>query len=193
MSPSYSPPNPVPPTKSRLLVKRDGHSITSRVPRPIILVDSREQLPFDFSLFPNWIAGEQTATLPCADYSILGMESLVALERKSLSDLVGSLMTGRERFLRMCERMTTYKYRAIIVESSYSSVKSPYHEYTQCHPNGISGSLDAIEIRYQIPIIYADKDRSLAAEKAASWLSKIFTYEWLESAGLGRVLQTGDL
>lgn len=50
----------------------------------MVLVDTREQRPFSFARFPNWIAGERTATLPVGDYSIEGMEAILALERKSL-------------------------------------------------------------------------------------------------------------
>jgi hypothetical protein len=46
----------------------------------------------------------------------------------------------------------------------------------------------AIEAKFGIPVIYASKDRALAEERAASWLSKHFTYWWLEEHGYGRVL-----
>ena len=59
-------------------------------------------------------------------------------------------------------------------------------------PNAVSGSLDAVEARFAIPVIYASRNRILAEEKAASWLSKHFTYWYLEEHGLGRVLQEGD-
>jgi hypothetical protein len=52
--------------------------------------------------------------------------------------------------------------------------------------------LDAVEARFQIPVIYASRNRALAEEKAASWLSKHFTYWYLEENRLGRVLQEGD-
>lgn len=183
----------LPPTSSRLIVKRGGRSITREIPKPVVLVDTREQRPFSFARFPNWIAGERQATLPTGDYSVEGMEALVALERKSLNDLVGSLMNGRQRFLRECERLTEFRWRAILVEATYEEVKSPYPEFTEAHPNGISGSLDALEVKFGIPVIYAGKSRVLAEEKTASWLSKIFTYWHLEARGLGRVLQEGDL
>lgn len=35
--------------------------------------------------------------------------------------------------------------------------------------------------------------QALAEEKAASWISKHFTYWYLEENGFGRVLQEGDL
>lgn len=160
----------------------------------MVLVDTREQRPFSFARFPNWIGGERTATLPVGDYSIEGMEAILALERKSLEDLVGTLMHGRERFLTMCERMTQYRYRALVVEATYEDVKSPYpSNFITAHPNGVAGSLDALEAKFGIPVIYTSRHKDLAEEKVASWLSKHFTYWYLEQNGLGRVLQEGDL
>jgi predicted RNA-binding Zn-ribbon protein involved in translation (DUF1610 family) len=51
----------------------------------------------------------------------------------------------------------------------------------------------AEESRFGIPVIYTSRYRPLAEEKAASWLSKHFTYWYLEKNGFGRVLQEGDL
>lgn len=188
-------PEPVPPTKSRLIVKRDGRAITSKVPKPVALVDTREQAPLDLGQFDNWFSGVKTATLSTGDYSIEGMESLVCLERKSLNDLVVTLMHQRQRFFRELERMQSFAYRAILVEASYEDVKSPYSftSDVMAHPNGVSGSLDALEVKFGIPVIYTSRIKRLAEEKAASWLSKTFTYHWLEAQGMGRVLQDGDL
>lgn len=190
-------PTPVPPTSSRLIVKRDGKAITSKVPKPTVLVDTREQLPHTFERFGNWIAGHQVATLKTGDYSVLGMEDVIAVERKSLNDLVGTLVqeANRERFIRECERLQHYRYRAILVEASYEDVKTPYTfaSSVMAHPNGVVGSLDAIEARWGIPVIYTSKNRALAEEKLASWLSKHFTLHFLESNGMGRYLQDGDI
>lgn len=184
----------VDPTESRLIVKRDGSAITRKIPKPVALVDTREQAPFTFVNHQNWIKSERRATLPVADYSVEGMEDILALERKSLQDLVITLTTQRERFFRMCEKLSEYRWRGIIIEGSFEDVKSPYPGgFTNAHPNGITGSLDAIEARWSIPIIYTSRHKHLAEEKAASWLSKHFTYWYLEKEGMGRVLQEGDL
>lgn len=183
-----------PPTTSRLKVFRDGKSITGQIPKPTILVDSREQRPLSFANFQNWVAGERVVALPVADYSIEGMESLVALERKSLEDLIGTLTQNRARFFRMCEKMTAYRWRAILVEATLEDIKTPNATlFSGAHPNGIFGSLDAVETKFDIPVIYTSMYRQLAEEKAASWLSKIFTYHYLEQHGMGRFLQEGDL
>jgi len=51
---------------------------------------------------------------------------------------------------------------------------------TEAHPNAVCGTLDAIEAKFGIPILYTSQHRPLATEKAASWLSKHFTYWWIE-------------
>lgn len=92
--------------------------------------------------------------------------------------------------------MTKYRWRALLVEASYEDIKAPYDQDKYCtlaHPNAISGTLDALEARFGIPVIYTSLYRPLAEEKAASWLSKHFTYWYLENNGFGRVLQEGDL
>jgi ERCC4-type nuclease len=184
------------PPSGRLIVKRGGHSITRQIPKPVVLVDTREKYPFDFSRFKNWIAGEKRTALKAGDYSIEGMESLLVLERKTLTDLITTVIQQRERFFKLCEKMTKYRWRALLIEATYEDIKSPYDYNTYntfAHPNAVSGTLDALEARYGIPVIYTSLQRPLAEEKAASWLSKHFAYWYLENNGYGRILQEGDL
>ena len=47
---------------------------------------------------------------------------------------------------------------------------------TEALPNAVCGTYDAIEAKFGIPIIYTARSRILATERAASWLSKHFTY-----------------
>jgi ERCC4-type nuclease len=92
------------PPQGRLLVKRAGHSITRQIPKPVVIVDTREKTPFSFTCHGNWIAGTVRRKLDAGDYSVEGMEALLALERKSLSDLITTLIQCRSTFLRECER-----------------------------------------------------------------------------------------
>ncbi len=146
-------PLPVTPTNSRLIVKRSGHSITRQIPKPIVLVDTREKYPFDFGRFRNWITGTKSQALKVGDYSIEGMESLLTLERKTLTDLITTLIQQRKRFFKLCEKMMSFRYKALLIEASYEDIKSPYdQEYcTWAHPNAVSGTLDALEVRFGIP------------------------------------------
>ena len=183
------------PTTRRLQVIRDGCSIirSARVPKPVVLVDTREQSPFPlFANHPNWIAGERRATLKTGDYTIEGMEKLLALERKSLSDMVGCIVSSRERFIAVCARLADFRWKAIIVEATLEDIKKGFDIPSKVHPNSVCGTLDAIEAKFGIPVIYTSRVQSLATERAASWLSKHFVYWWLEEHGYGRVLIDSD-
>jgi ERCC4-type nuclease len=188
-----------PPSTSRLIVKRKGVSMNRelKIPKPVVLIDTREQTPFYLlKNHPNWIGDERRATLAIGDYSVEGMEKILALERKSMSDAVTSTTAERGRFIRSCERLAGFQERAILIEASYEDLKTPYDHIegliSQAHPNGVCGTLDAIEAKFGIPVIYTSQDRGLATERAASWLSKHFTYWWLETHGHGRVLVDDD-
>jgi ERCC4-type nuclease len=58
--------------------------------KPVIVIDSREQQPLSFSRLPA-IRG----TLVTGDYSVVGLESLFAIERKAFADLVGCCVVVR--------------------------------------------------------------------------------------------------
>jgi len=177
---------------------REGRSIlkSASVPKPIVLVDTREQMPWPlWENHPNWIGGESSVALKCGDYSIQGMTDVLALERKSLADLVDCTITSRERFLACCQRLGRLRWKSILVEASYEDIKAGWDRDelpSKVHPNAVCGMLDAIEARFGIPIIYTSRHRPLATERAASWLSKHFTYWWLERNGFGRVLIDTD-
>ena len=182
------------PGSRRLAVKRDGRSITRSVPKPVVIVDTREQAAYSFERFDNWIADVKRRKVAAGDYSVEGMESLLAVERKSLADLIRTTIHERARFFRQCAKMAKLRWKAILVEASYEDVKSYYDDdlQTEAHPNAVSGTLDAVEAKFGIPVIYSSRNTALAEEKLASWLSKHFTYWHLEEKGLGRVLQDQD-
>ena len=83
-----------------------------------IIQDSREQAPYAFNA-PRY-AGTvvEVGTLQTGDYSLHGLTDRIALERKSLSDLCGTLTAGRERFKRECERGRGLEYFGLVIEAS---------------------------------------------------------------------------
>jgi len=186
------------PTNTRLLVKRGGHSLlrSAAIPKPTVLVDTREQQPLPLlASHRNWIGGERRATLKIGDYSIEGMENLLALERKSLADLLNCTNVSRERFIANCSKLAKVRWKAILVEASYEDIKRGWDTdeiQSEVHPNAVCGLLDAIEAKFGIPVLLTSRHRELATERAASWLSKHFTYWWLEQNGYGRVLIDTD-
>jgi ERCC4-type nuclease len=167
-----------PPPAGRPLVKRRGSSIARRIPKPVIVIDTREQAPFDFAGLSNWVGGTTRRKLDAGDYSVVGMERLLRLERKSLTDLITTLMQYRTRFLKECEALARFRHPALLVEATYEDVKSFYNDElcTAAHLNAVSGSLDALEARFGIAVIYTSQHRPLAEEKAASWLYHAVTF-----------------
>ena len=83
------------------------------------ICDTREQLPFDLSPIKTI-----RSTIVTGDYSVLGLSHCIAVERKSLADLVGCIGNDRERFEKEIQRLMAYETRAIIVEGSWLDLET---------------------------------------------------------------------
>jgi ERCC4-type nuclease len=83
------------------------------------VIDTREQLPLDLTPLRS-VAG----TLTTGDYSVLGLVDVVAIERKSLPDLLTCIGAERERFDREVVRLLAYPVRALVVESTWGEVEA---------------------------------------------------------------------
>lgn len=115
---------------------------------PVILIDSREQLPYEF---PDMTT--EVVCLGAGDYSVKGLRDL-AIERKSLPDFVGCCGQSRERFLRELKRLQSYRWRAIVIESSWAEIRSG--EWPGCiTPQHVRGAILSWSIEFGIPIILA--------------------------------------
>ncbi len=115
----------------------------------MIIVDSREALPIGFP-------GATTKTLLTGDYSILGMEKRVTLERKTLADFYACVGKERNRFERELERMVKFEYAAVIIETSLANLLQGY-EYSRVHPHSAIGSILAWSVKYnRLPFFFAE-------------------------------------
>lgn len=101
----------------------------------VALVDTREQNPLDLSP----LAVEST-TLPTGDYSVKGLESVVAIERKSLDDLLGCIGRERERFDREVQRLLAFEVRVLVVESTWGEIDLAQWR-SKITPEAVIGSL----------------------------------------------------
>jgi DNA excision repair protein ERCC-4 len=180
---------PVGPPQGGLIVRQGRKRV--RVPKPTIVIDSAEHMGYKFDRFPNWFAGTITKRLPVGDYTILGMEHEIAIERKTIIDLVSSVIQKRGDFIEKCHRMKEFKKRCLVIEGSLSALKSPYPD-SQAHPNAVLGSIIAAQERWEMPVYFLDTF-SLAEEFVASMLSKYHAYRWLEDNGYKRCLIEGDI
>ena len=180
---------PVPPPNSPLRVRQKGGAI--RVPKPTVVIDSAEHIGYTFERFTNWFSGTVRRRLAVGDYTLLEMEEEVIVERKTVPDLVKSIIQERKDFIKKCERLSTFKKSCLVVEGSLSNVKTPYED-SQAHPNAVLGSLLAAQERWNIPLYFLD-NFLLAEEFVASMLSKYHAYRWLEMNGFQRCLIEGDI
>lgn len=112
------------------------------------IVDTREQRPWDLSPLKM-----RTGTLCTGDYSISGLEGVVRIERKSLSDLLGCVGQHRERFDAEIQRLLAFPVRCIIVEAEWSDlVKGDWR--SRVTPEAAMGSVLGW-IAHGVPVVFA--------------------------------------
>ena len=180
---------PVPHPAIPALAERGGTQL--RTPRPVILVDTREQTPFDFSRFEGWFAGIEKRALKIGDYSVAGLEDHCVVERKSLADLIHSLTTERSVFVGRLRLMSRYSNRLLVVTAALSDVKSS-QTCISANPNRVTQSLIAVLAGLQVPFLCSET-HELGEELVASYLYQVHLYHWLESNDYGRFLVDNDL
>jgi len=180
---------PVSPPIIPVLAERGGTQLTT--PRPVVLIDTREQNPLDFSRFQGWFAGTEKRALKLGDYSIAGLEDLCVVERKDLSDLIHSCTTDRLIFVNRLRQMAQYRHRLLLVTSTLSQIKSP-HPHAGVNPNRITQSLIAMLAGLEVPFLCSET-HELGEELVASYLYQVHLYQWLETNDYGRFLSDNDL
>lgn len=146
--------------------------------KPVLIIDTREQLPYQFKAFEDQFEHTIRGTLKAGDYSLEGYQGRIAVERKSLGDLVNTIVHGRERFKRELTKLSAMDYAAIVVEASLKEVSSPY-SFSQAKPQSVVGSLQSFSLLYGVHIVFAN-DRHNAESWIANTLLKFYRY--IESA-----------
>lgn len=147
--------------------------------KPKLLVDSREQLPYEFKRFGDQFAAIERRKLLAGDYSIHGFETKVAVERKSLPDLVQTIIRDRQRFKAELAKLMQYDFAAVVIEASLKQVSSPY-AFSQANPLSVVGSIQSFSMVYGVHFIFAD-DRVNAEAQVAGLLLKFWKYNHPET------------
>ena len=89
-----------------VVAERGGTQL--RTPRPVVVVDTREQNPFSFTRFHGWFSNVEKKPLALGDYSVSGLEDVCVVERKDLNDLVRSFTVERPVFVERLRRMSAF-------------------------------------------------------------------------------------
>lgn len=125
-------------------------------------MDTAEQAPLHFR------REVVRRSLDTGDYSLEGYEGVICVERKSLSDLVKSVVTDWLRFSKCCRRMACMDVAAIIVEAPVSALM--HRQYVgDINPHSVRGKLNAIHLDFGVPTMFLD-NREIAAE----WVENLF-------------------
>jgi len=129
----------------------------------LVIVDSREQRPFDLSPMQMKVDG-----LATGDYSLAGLEDLVCVERKELNDLIGCIGSGRERFKRELHRMKAYPARCVVVEATWSELASGNYR-SRLHPESAMNTVATWMGEFSVPFMFLG-DRASAEKFTGQFL-----------------------
>jgi hypothetical protein len=141
-----------------------------------IIVDTREQTPWEFGFHDT-----AKQKLDTGDYSMIGFENIVAIERKkSVSELATNL--SESRFKDVLERLSHIKHPYMVFEFSMEEVYSfpvgseiPKKMWDKLRISGnyIVKRLIEIQLEYNIQIVFCD-DATNAERFAVSLMKRIY-------------------
>jgi DNA excision repair protein ERCC-4 len=134
--------------------------------KPILLVDTREQTPLQFTRLASEVRG-----LPTGDYSIRGLDHRFVIERKTVQDFVACCVgDNRTRFEAELTRMRGYEFRRLLIVGTPADITS--HQYrSNILPRAVFATLSAFEARYCLPVVFEPTPEAAAArlELWACW------------------------
>ena len=111
-------------------------------------------------------------TLKTGDYSVLGHENSIAVERKELGDLISCLTSSRSRFERELERSRDLDFFCVICEGTYRQLFDGLYR-SKMNSKAAWESVATFEVRYKIPFYFMGSPE-LAAAKCQSLLLKFW-------------------
>ncbi len=155
--------------------------------RPCIIIDTREQEPWTFANLPS-----EPGTLDSGDYSIRGLEHVVALERKSLPDLLTCCGSERERFVRELIRLRAYPYRAVVCECTLADLEEGDWR-SRLLPTQVLGSVASWQARY-VPFVFAGNHDAAGrwAERYLFQVARLVTEMYISARALIDVTDHGQ-
>lgn len=149
-----------------------------------IIRDSREQAPFAFAGLPVEVT---VGALEAGDYTVAGFGRRIAVERKSLQDLVGCLSGERARFERELARLRGYDAAAVVVEAPAYGLRTGRY-LGRLDAGAAWQSVLAFTQRYRIPFIFC-ADRADAQAVTYDLLRHYARDRWRELQALAPAAQ----
>ncbi len=127
------------------------------IPKPTILADYREKNCFVASELFRLGINVEFRELKVADYLV----NEVAIERKTVSDFIGSMIN--RRLLNQLEGLQQYKNKLLIVEGiDEQELYTDSEERIGMHPNSVRGFLLSILLKHKVPILFTKNSEDTA-------------------------------
>jgi ERCC4-type nuclease len=130
-----------------------------------IVIDTREQEGYSFD---SRLAATVRRALPAGDYSVAGLEGIVAVERKSLDDFVSTVIHSRARFQKELRKLAGYRAACIVVEAGLLDVLLGRYR-GEAHPNAVLGSALSIILDFRVPVFFCSS-RQAACQFVQAYL-----------------------
>jgi ERCC4-type nuclease len=159
--------------------------MTNLQSHPTIIIDTREKIPYEFQSSPS-IRGK----LDAGDYSISGHEGKIAVERKSLSDFVNTIIHCKDRFRGELKLLAAMDRSCIVVEGDLSSVVDGTFA-GNASPSSIFGIAISIIIDMNVPIFFCS-DRAAAREFVERYLGRWWRNEMMREKVVGEGVVDGS-
>ena len=116
--------------------------------RITVVVDTREQEPYSFDT--DKVSTVRKA-LPAGDYSLVGLEERVAVERKSLTD-------------------SAYESACVVVECNFRDLVDGRYR-SDAHPHALIGTVASIVVDFGVPVYFCS-DRQAACRFVEEYLTR---------------------
>jgi ERCC4-type nuclease len=134
-----------------------------------ILIDQKEQAPWHFGSHVI----TSVVNLPTGDYAPHGHEHNICVERKSLSDLVHTVIHDWQRFSRQLRRMAAMDVAFIVCEAPVTALMEKQYA-SDTNPLSVRGKLNKILLHFGVHTVFLDN-----RDIAQAWVENLFT-QYLE-------------
>ena len=160
-----------------------------------LAVDTREQAPWTFTDIAiggkRWLVKRQVQTLATGDYSIVGCEDRIVIERKSPADFTATISAGNARFRAEFERMQEIlhygeglgHFCCVIVEGCMATICDDLDDTTsgrRITSDVVIGWCASWPRRYGVPVFFAGDRRH------AELLAFRLLWKWWDEVGEGQ-------
>jgi ERCC4-type nuclease len=127
-----------------------------------IVIDTREKEEYSFAV------ASIRRKLEAGDYSIEGLESHIAVERKTVDDFVSTVIHHRARFRKELRKLAACRAACVVVEGGVADILLQRYR-GQAHPNAVLGNALSIILDFGVPVFFCG-NRQAACQFVQAYL-----------------------